>query len=201
MSSNETFEWTLERFPDLRLATNIVENPRSLLATIFGTPLEDIPTTLGPVATYDAVFDAAQHCVVSIDKALIDKAIEATRKVVETEEAKQRLLELALYDAQMAVMNIAGELLHHAYCRDDQQAVELLRAWTPDRVWKFLDPSAAIQAENATKGWTKAEYSPAAAITPTPTSGKIQTCHTQCCVGTRGAAWGNCMRDAGRGVP
>jgi hypothetical protein len=70
MSSNETFEWTLERFPDLRLATNIVENPRSLLATIFGTPLEDIPATLGPVATYDAVFDAAQHCVVSIEKAL-----------------------------------------------------------------------------------------------------------------------------------
>jgi hypothetical protein len=97
MSSNETFEWTLERFPDLRLATNIVENPQSLLATIFGTPLEDIPTTLGPVATYDAVFDAAQHCVVSIEKALIHKAIETKRKVVETEEAKQRLLELALY--------------------------------------------------------------------------------------------------------
>jgi hypothetical protein len=152
MSSNETFEWTLERFPDLRLATNIVENPRSLLATIFGTPLEDIPTTLGPVATYDAVFDASQHCVVTIEKALIDKAIKTTRKVVETEEAKQRLLELALYDAQMAVMNIAGELLHHAYCRDDEQAVELLRAWTPDRVWKFLDLSAAIQAESATKG-------------------------------------------------
>jgi hypothetical protein len=80
MSSNETFKWTLERFPDLRLATNIVENPRSLLATIFGTPLEDIPTTLGSVATYDAVFDAAQHCVVSIKKALIDKAIEIIRK-------------------------------------------------------------------------------------------------------------------------
>jgi hypothetical protein len=94
------------------------------------------------------VFDAAQHCVVSIEKALIDKAIEATRKVVETEEAKQRLLELALYDAQMAVMSIAGELLHHAYCRDDEQAVELLRAWAPDRVWKFLDLSAAIQAES-----------------------------------------------------
>jgi hypothetical protein len=34
-----------------------------------------------------------------------------------------------------------------------------------------------------------------------PSSGKIQTCHTQRCVGTRGAACGNCMRDAGRGVP
>jgi hypothetical protein len=168
MSSNETFEWTLERFPDLRLGTNIVENPRSLLATIFGARVEDIPTTLGAVATYDAVFDTAQHCVVSIEKALIDKAIEATRKVVETEEAKQRLLELALYDAQIAVMSIAGELLHHAYCRDDEQPAELLRAWTPDRVWKFLDLSAAIQAEAATKGWTEAEFSPAAAIPPTP---------------------------------
>jgi hypothetical protein len=56
-----------------------------------------------------------------------------TSKVVETEEAKQRLLELALFDAEMAVMNIAGELLHHAYCREDKQAVKLLRAWTPDR--------------------------------------------------------------------
>jgi hypothetical protein len=151
------------------LATNIVENPRSLLATIFGTPLEDIPTTLGPVATYDAVFDAAQHCVVSIEKALIDKAIEATRKVVETGEARQRLLELALFDAQMSVMNIAGELLHHAYCGDNEQAVELLRAWTPDRVWKFLDLSAAIQAESATKRCSESEFSPSAAIPPTPT--------------------------------
>jgi hypothetical protein len=168
MSSNATFEWTLERLPDLRLATNIVENPRSLLATIFDTPLEDIPTTLASVATYDAVFDAAQHCIVSIEKALIDKAIEATRNMVETEEAKQRLLELALYDAQMAVMSIAGELLHHAYCHDDEPAAELLRAWAPDRVWKFLDLSAAIQAESATKGWTEAEFSPADAIPPPP---------------------------------
>jgi hypothetical protein len=39
------------------------------------------------------------------------------------------------------------------------------------------------------------------AETTTQSSGKIQTCRTQRCVGTRGAACGNCMRDAGRGVP
>jgi hypothetical protein len=50
-SSSSTFEGTLERFPDLRLATAIVESPRTVLATLFGVPTNDLPVDVTEVAT------------------------------------------------------------------------------------------------------------------------------------------------------
>jgi hypothetical protein len=112
-ASSTTFEWTLERFPDRRLSTTIVESPRTLLATLFGVPMatSDLPADSPDVATYDAVFDTAQQCVVSIEKALIAAAGDAIQFVVERAKVTQRLSELALHDAQHAVSHLAAELL------------------------------------------------------------------------------------------
>jgi hypothetical protein len=110
-SSSSTFEWALERFQDLRLATAIVESPRTLLATLFGVPTSKLPADIPDVATYDAVFDTAQQCVVPIKKALIAAAGDAIQFVVERAEVTQRLSELALYDAQHAVLHLTTELL------------------------------------------------------------------------------------------
>jgi hypothetical protein len=126
-ATTSTFEWTLERFPDLRLASAIVESPRTVLATLFGVSANDLSTDIPDVATYDTVFDTAQQWVVSIEKALIAAASEAVHTVVERIEATQRLHELALYDAQLVVLHLAGELLYHAYCRNDPKSA------TPER--------------------------------------------------------------------
>jgi hypothetical protein len=69
--SSSTFEWTLQRFPDLRDSTAIVESPRTLLATLFGVPANNLPADITDVATYDGLFDTTQQCVVAIEKALI----------------------------------------------------------------------------------------------------------------------------------
>jgi hypothetical protein len=76
-SSSSTFEGTLERFPDLRLVTAIVE---SLLATLFGVPANNLPADIPDVATYEGLFDTTQQCVVAIEKALI-AAAPATPRV------------------------------------------------------------------------------------------------------------------------
>jgi hypothetical protein len=78
--SSSTFEWTLERFPDLRLATAIVESPRTLLATLFGVPANNLPADIHDVATYDGLFDTTKQWVVVIEKALI-AAAPATPRV------------------------------------------------------------------------------------------------------------------------
>jgi hypothetical protein len=72
--SSSTFEWTLQWFPDLRLATAIVESPRTLLATLFGVPANNLPADIPDVAPYDGLFDTTQQCVVAIEKALIAAA-------------------------------------------------------------------------------------------------------------------------------
>jgi hypothetical protein len=167
-TSTTNFEWTLERFPDLRLATAIVESPRTVLATLFGVPANDLPADIPDVATYDAVFDTAQQCVVAIEKALIAAAGDAVQTVVERIEATQRLHELALYDAQLAVLHLAGELLYHAYCRNDPKSADLLKKWAPEQVWKFLDLNQALRAESDLQGWKQAEFSPSSAAPPTP---------------------------------
>jgi hypothetical protein len=46
-----TFEWNLERFPDSRLATDVVENPPALVAALFGVPEADLPSTIPSVTT------------------------------------------------------------------------------------------------------------------------------------------------------
>jgi hypothetical protein len=69
--SATTFEWTLKRFLDLRLATAIVESPKDLLVTLFGVPANDLPADIPDVATYDGVFDTTQQCVVAIQEALM----------------------------------------------------------------------------------------------------------------------------------
>jgi hypothetical protein len=79
-ASPTTFEWTLERYPDLRLATAIVESPRTLLATLFSVLANNLPADIPDVATYDGLFDTTQQCVVAIEKALI-AAAPATPRV------------------------------------------------------------------------------------------------------------------------
>jgi hypothetical protein len=109
-SSSSTFEGTLERFPDLRLATAIIESPRTLLASLFGVPANSLPADIPDVATYNGLFNTTQQCVVAIEKALIATAGDAIQSVVERVEATQQLHELALYDAQHAVLHLAAEL-------------------------------------------------------------------------------------------
>jgi hypothetical protein len=96
----------LERFPDSRLATSVVENPRALVAALFGVPEDDLPSTIPSVATYDAVFDQVQQCIVAIEKELIVAASGAVQSVVEQVDASQRLIELAKYDAQLATLHL-----------------------------------------------------------------------------------------------
>jgi hypothetical protein len=167
-STTSTFEWTLERFPDLRLASAIVESPRTVLASIFGVPANDLPADIADVATYDTVFETAQKWVVVIEKALIAAASEAVHTVVERIEATQRLHELALYDAQLVVLHLAGELLYHAYCRNDPKSADLLKSWAPEQVWEFLDLNQALRAESDLQGWKQDEFSPSSAAPPTP---------------------------------
>jgi hypothetical protein len=76
----------------------VVDNPRNLIATLFGVPEDDLPIDIPDVATYDAVFEAIQKCVVDIEKALIAAAADAVQSVVERAEVTQRLSELALYE-------------------------------------------------------------------------------------------------------
>jgi hypothetical protein len=167
-TSTTNFEWTLERFPDLRLATSIVECPRTLVANLLCVSTDDLPADIPQVATYDVVFDAAQQCVVSIEKALIAAAGDAVQSVVERVEATQRLHELALYDAQLVVLHLAGELLYHAYCRNDPKSADLLKKWAPEQAWEFLDLNQALRAESDLQGWKQAEFSPSSAAPPTP---------------------------------
>jgi hypothetical protein len=92
--SATTFEWTLERLPDLRLATAIVESPKTLLATLFSVPANDLPADITDVVTYNGVFNTAQQCIMAIEEALIAAAGDAIQSVVERVEAAQRLNEL-----------------------------------------------------------------------------------------------------------
>jgi hypothetical protein len=167
-STTSTFEWTLERFPDLRLASAIVESPRTVLASLFGVPANDLPADITHVATYDKVFDTAQQLVVATEKALIAAASEAVHTVVERIEATQRHHELALYDAQLVVLHLAGELLYHAYCRNDPKSADLLKSCVPEHVWPFLDLNQALRAETDLQGWKQVEFSPFSAAPPTP---------------------------------
>jgi hypothetical protein len=167
-ASTTTFEWTLERFPDSRLATNVVENPRALIAALFGIPEDDLPDTIPSVATYEAVFDTIQHCIVDTEKALIAMATEAVQSVVERVEAAQRLNELARYDAQLATLHLGAELLYHATCRNDPQAADLIKKWAPEKVWEFLDLAEAMPAEVDLMGWKRAEFSPSSSVPPVP---------------------------------
>jgi hypothetical protein len=105
--------------------------------------------------------------VVTIDKALMAAAGGAIQPVVERVEATQQLHELALYDAQLAVLHLAGELLHHGYCRNNPKSADLLRKWAPERVWEFLDVAQAMRTEADLKGWKQAEYTPSSAAPPT----------------------------------
>jgi hypothetical protein len=167
-TSTTTFEWTLERFPDARSATNVVENPRALMAALLGVPEDDLPDTIPRVATYEAVFDTIQHCIVDIEKALIAMASEAVQSVVERVEAAQRLNELARYDAQLATLHLGAELLYHATCRNDPQTEDLIKKWAPEKVWEFLDLAEAMPAEVDLMGWKRAEFSPSSSAPPVP---------------------------------
>jgi hypothetical protein len=60
-----TFEWNLKRFPDSRLATNVIKNPQALVAALFDVPEYDLLPTIPSVATYDTVFDQVQQCIVA----------------------------------------------------------------------------------------------------------------------------------------
>jgi hypothetical protein len=163
-----TFEWNLERFPDSRLATNVVENLQALVAALFGVLEDDLPSTIPSVATYDAVFDQVQQCIVPIERALIIAASEAVQSVVERVDASQRLIELAKYDAQLTTLHLGAALLYHATCRADPQKDNLLRCWVPEKVWEFLDLSEALGTEATHLEWTRAEFSPSSSTPPIP---------------------------------
>jgi hypothetical protein len=167
-AATTAFEWTLERFPDPRLATNVVEKPRALISALFGVPETELPVTIPRVATYEAVFDAIQHCIVDTEKALIAMATEAVQSVVERLEATQRLYELARYDAQLATLHLGAELLYHATCRNDPQASDLIKKWVPEKAWEFLDLAVALPAEADPMGWKRAEFSPSSSVPPVP---------------------------------
>jgi hypothetical protein len=89
------FGWNLKWFPNSRLATNVVENSQALVAALFGVPKDHLPSTIPSVATYDAVLDQTQQCIVATEKSLIVAASEAVQPVVERVDASQRLIELA----------------------------------------------------------------------------------------------------------
>jgi hypothetical protein len=165
-STTTSFEWTLEKFPDSRFATNIVEKPRTLIAALFGVPEADLPASIPRVATYEGAFDAIQHCIVDVEKALLAMATEAINSVVERVEATQRLHELARFDAQLATLHLSAELLYHATCR--QESADLFKKWAPEKAWEFLNLAEALPVEAVSLGWKRAEFSPSSAAPPVP---------------------------------
>jgi hypothetical protein len=159
-------EWNLEQFPDSRLATSVVANPRALVAALFGVPEDILPSTIPSVATYDAVFDQVQQCIVAIEKGLIVAASEAVQSVVERVDASQRLIQLAKYDVQLATWHLGAELLYHVTCRADPQKDVLMRRWAPEKVGEFRDLPEALGTEATRLEWTRAEFSPSSSAPP-----------------------------------
>jgi hypothetical protein len=132
-----------------------------MLTKLFGVWEADIDAnhpTVPEATTYGGLFKLVQEVIVDQITSLMARAVDSVNLFSGVyEEARARLLELATIDAQQATLHYAQELWYHAICRDDPQATELLRDWTPDRVWGFLELAEAIKSEAAARNWEQIE--------------------------------------------
>jgi hypothetical protein len=112
MSDVPTLNWETQAFPDPRLATLVVtEKPLTMLAKLFGVWEADIDAnhpTIPDAVTYNSLFRVVQEVIIDQISSLLARSADSINLFPNNlEEARARVLDLALIDAQQATLHYA----------------------------------------------------------------------------------------------